>query len=252
MDVSAQSWQWNHQGSKTLLKTMVSVLGIILLSLAMTSVGFGQSVQLSIPASSGPKGEEVLIPINISDTTGKGIISVDMTLQYDRVALGVVDGDPSTAWLDGVLDKSGTMISSGSIGLVTEPAPGKINILIIFPPLSGSGVFVKIRFLAQPTGQVGSTYSINFVSVLLNDGTPGAVTQNGTFTPEPGEEPERMPGDANGDDRVNHLDLLKAILSYGKSSGDNGFDANADFNGDGHVNRDDVIILWRNFGAVKT
>ena len=236
---------------KTLLKITVLVLGSIFLSLAMTSIGFGQNVQLSIPASSGPKGEEVLIPINISDTTGRGIISVDMTLQYDTLALGIVDEDPSTAWFDGVVDTSGTIIPSGSISLVSEIAPGRINIMIIFSPLSGSGVFVKIKFLAQPTGNVGATYPISFTAALLNDGTPGALTQNGTFTPEPGEEPERIPGDANGDDRVNHLDLLKAILSYGKSSGDNGFDANADFDGDGHVNRYDVIILWRNFGATK-
>ena len=233
------------------MKITVLVLAGIFLSLAMTSAGYGQDVELSIPATSAPKGEEVLIPINISDTTGMGIISVDMTLQYDPLALGIVDEDPSTAWFDGVVDTSGTIISSGSISLVTELAPGKINIMIIFSPLSGSGVFVKIKFLAQPTGNVGATYPINFTSALLNDGNPGAVTQNGTFTPEPGEEPERIPGDANGDDRVNHLDLLKVILSYGKSSGDNGFDVNADFSRDGHVNRDDVIILWKNFGAVK-
>ena len=235
------------------MKIAVLVLTGIFLSLAMTSAGFGQNVQLSIPASSGPKGEEVVIPINISDTTGRGIISVDMTLQYDPLALSVVDEDPSpeSPGIDGVVETSGTIISSGSISLVTQPAPGRINIMIIFSPLSGSGVFVKIKFLVQPTGNVGATYPINFTSALLNDGNPGAVTQNGTFTPEPGEEPERIPGDANGDDRVNHLDLLKVILSYGKSSGDNGFDAYADFSRDGHVNRDDVIILWRNFGAVK-
>ena len=232
------------------MKIIFSILVIILLSLAMTSVGFGQSVQLSIPASSGPKGEEVLIPMNISDTMGKGIISIDMTLQYDPLALEIVDEDPSTAWFDGVVQTSETL-TAGWISLATKPGSGQLKILMIGSPLSGSGVLVNVKFLAQITGNVGSTYPISFTSALLNDGTPGVVTQNGTFTPEIGEEPERMPGDANGDDRVNHLDLLKVILSYGKSSGDNGFDVYADFNGDGRVDRDDVIVLWRYFGAVK-
>ncbi len=232
------------------MKAKILVLGLVFLSLINTSVVFGEDVQLSIPASSAPKGEEVVIPINISDTTGKGIISVDMTIQYDPLALRIVDEDPSTAWFDGVVEKFGTITAGWpNIDIATEPTPGQIRIIMIGSYLSGSGVLVKIKFLAQPTGNVGSKYPVNFVSALLNDDL--AETQNGTFTPEPGEEPERIPGDANGDNRVNHLDLLKAIISYGKISGENGFDANADFNGDGHVNRDDVIILWLNFGATK-
>ena len=233
------------------MKIIVSVFSIILLSLVMTAAGFGQNVQLTIPASSGPIGEEVSIPINISDTTGREIIAIDMTLQYEPLALQAVDENPSTAPLDGIVETFGTIPASGWMNLVTRIAPGQIRIMLIGPSLSGSGVLVKIKFMVQFTAHVGSQYPIDLTAVLLNDGAPGATGQGGAFTAESGGEPERMPGDANGDGLVNHLDLLKAILSYGKSGGDNGFDANADFNGDGRVNRDDVIILWRNFGAVN-
>jgi len=195
------------------LRTVILVLGIVFLSLIINSVVLGQNVQLSIPASSGGIGSEVSIPMNISDTTGKDIISVDMTLQYDPLALGIIDEDLSSPQFDGVIESSGTMTANWALSLATEPVPGQVRIILVnADPLSGSGVLVKIKFVVQRTARVGSTYPISFSTAVLNDGTPGVVTQNGIFTAEAGAEPERIPGDANGDDRVNHLDLLKVIL----------------------------------------
>lgn len=223
-----------------LLKTMALASVIVLLSLMVAPAVCGQDILLSIPASSGAIGEEVSIPVNIGDTTGREIIAAEMTIQYDTQALSATDATVSGTIADGWLIFPNTA------------TPGEISVYMAGANvLSGSGTFVNLHFVVQSTAQVGGMYLLNFTKALLNEGDPGVVPQGGVFTPEPGGEPERIPGDANGDDRVNHLDLLKLILSYGKNSGNAGYDPDADLNDDGNVNRDDVIILWKNFGASK-
>jgi len=227
-------------GGEAPLRTAAIVSGIVFLSLMISPVVSGQNVQLSIPASSGAIGAEVSIPVNIGDTTGREIIAAEITIQYDTQALSATDAT--------VL---GT-IADGWLIFPNTATPGEISVYMAGANvLSGSGTFVNLHFVVQSTAQVGGMYPLNFTRALLNEGDPGVVSQGGTFIPEPGGEPERIPGDANGDDRVNHLDLLKLILSYGKNSGDAGYDPDADLNDDGNVNKDDVIILWKNFGASK-
>ncbi len=220
-----------------MLKMASLILGIF--SFLMISPALpGQDVVLSIPSSSGARGDMVAIPVSIGDVTGREVISVEMTIRYDIQALSVIDADVS-----------GTMAETWLISSNTT-TPGEIIVSMAgADPLSGSGPFVNVNFLVQPTAQVGTTYQISFTRAILNDGTPGVVTQGGSFTVEFGPAEDRMEGDANGDDRVNHLDLLRLILAYNKKSGDNGYSASADFNGDGRVDKQDMIILWRNFGA---
>jgi O-glycosyl hydrolase len=56
-----------------------------------------------------------------------------------------------------------------------------------------------------------------------------------------------IPGDANGDGRVNLSDFLILRRNFGSTSPE-GF-ADGDFNGDGRVNLSDFLILRSNFGA---
>lgn len=53
----------------------------------------------------------------------------------------------------------------------------------------------------------------------------------------------RLPGDVNGDNVVNDVDLLAVLFSFG------GFDSNADLNRDGTVNDADLLIVLFNFGS---
>jgi len=59
-----------------------------------------------------------------------------------------------------------------------------------------------------------------------------------------------IPGDANGDGKVDFADLLVLAQNYGKSSGAVWTDG--DFNGDGNVGFDDLLILAQNYGAGST
>ena len=55
-------------------------------------------------------------------------------------------------------------------------------------------------------------------------------------------------GDANNDNRANATDFNTVKLTTGKSLGDPGYDARADFNNDNTVNVSDFNIMKANFG----
>jgi hypothetical protein len=226
------------------LKIRTSILIIILLILISNLAAFGQNVTITIPDSSGAPGDTATVPVNISNTTGRGIIAVDALLRYDSGILSFVDAGP------------GTINESWQV-VFNETTPGAVSIMMIFDaqkgPLSGSGAFLNIRFLVRSSARIGAKAALSFDKdkTMLNEGQVGVAIQDGVFTvsgtsPEPGLE-----GDVNGDDRVDHLDLLKLILAYGKSIGESGYNPSADFNNDRRVDRDDLVILLRNFGATN-
>jgi len=57
----------------------------------------------------------------------------------------------------------------------------------------------------------------------------------------------KIPGDANGDRRVDGADLVLLGKSWYKRVGEAGYDARADFNGDGIVDGADLAILGKNW-----
>ncbi len=59
---------------------------------------------------------------------------------------------------------------------------------------------------------------------------------------------EFLPGDVDGDGRVNVIDLLHVVHSFNKSEGEAGYERLCDFNGDGIVNVIDLLLMVRNFG----
>jgi hypothetical protein len=225
------------------LKVTALILGIVFFALMVSLATFGQNVEISIPASSGAPGSTVTIPVNISDTTGMEVIAVGITLQYDPQILSAIDADVS-----GTIAGTWQVISNTTI-------PGEVAIRMMWsePPtghLSGSGTLVNIRFLVQPAAQIDSTCQLHFVEVLLNETTPDVI-RDGIFTVAHVSPEARMEGDVNGDNCVDYRDLLKLVLMYKKKSGDSGYDPSADFNDDGSIDLDDMIVLWRNFGAAK-
>jgi len=199
----------------------------------------GQDIQVSIPPTTGAPGENVSIPIQIGNTTGRGIISVELTIQYDSQVLSAID-----------TNLSGTIAADWLIHSNTA-TPGQFIIgMVGINPLSGSGALVNARFSVSATARGGATYLITFSRAVLNGGTPNAVTSPGVFTVG-GEPAPTLMGDANGDNRVDHQDVLKLAFSYNKSSGNSGFNPWADFNSDGRVDRQDMIILLQNYGKVQ-
>lgn len=59
---------------------------------------------------------------------------------------------------------------------------------------------------------------------------------------------ERIPGDVNGDGRVDLVDLGLLLAAFGTSLGQPGYLPEADFNGDGVIDLADLGVLLANFG----
>jgi parallel beta-helix repeat protein len=57
-----------------------------------------------------------------------------------------------------------------------------------------------------------------------------------------------IPGDINGDFKVNHKDLLLLAGAYGSKTGDTRYIPEADVNGDGKIDHKDLLILAANYG----
>jgi len=59
----------------------------------------------------------------------------------------------------------------------------------------------------------------------------------------------KMPGDIDGNGKVDYKDLFTLAASYGTKVGDDGFNASCDFNNDGKVDYKDLFTLAANYGS---
>jgi hypothetical protein len=90
--------------------------------------------------------------------------------------------------------------------------------------------------------RIESTAGAKPPSAGVKDDQSGTVTITPTVTPP-------LPGDANGDRKVDFSDLLILAQNYGKTG--QSF-ATGDFNGDGVVGFPDLLILAQNYGRTST
>ena len=147
-------------------------------------------IPVSIPPTSASPGGTVSVPVEIGDTTGIGIIEVDLTIAYDASILEATDattlGTISEAW--------GEPTYSITPGQITVIMAGSI-------PLSGSGQFLNISFSVASSADIGSTSDLVLANVELNKNAIPVTLQNGVFTVTTPKY-----GDTSGDGLVSHYD----------------------------------------------
>ena len=113
--------------------------------------------------------QQVSVPINIDDTTGRGILSYTYSVTYNQAVLSYIG-----------IDQAGTLSSTWSF-TVNSTVPGVLTInLYGNTPLTGAGVMNYIRF--QTVGGIGTSSTLNFTSFELNEGVPCVNTSNGLVT----------------------------------------------------------------------
>ncbi len=222
------------------MKVVPPILAIVFFALVISPAVFGQSVDIIIPNTEGAAGDTVLILVNVGDVTSLGVVAFEMTVQYDSRILTAINATTS-----------GTIAASWSI-VSNTTVPGQISVSMAgMDALSGSGVLVNIEFLVNAGAPRDTMSQLHFTKARLNEGIPDSVAQDGVFTVGDSSVPPRLEGDVNGDNRVDHRDLLKLVLMYNKTSGDSGYDSWADFDADGDIDESDMIVVWRNFGAER-
>lgn len=114
---------------------------------------------------------QFLVPINIDDTTARGILGYSFTLTYDPAVVTPI-----------ALETAGTLSNGWSTS--TNNAPGSLNVVVFNPPggipLTGMGVLLNVRFVT--TGAIGTSSTLGLSNFLLNEGVPCVVTTNGNVT----------------------------------------------------------------------
>jgi hypothetical protein len=126
-------------------------------------------VSVSIPDTEGKPGSDVTVPILVTDTTGAGIIAVNLTLTYDPdilTATGIdTDNTIASGW------NTFHNISNGQIAIG----------MMSTTELTGAGVLVNVNFNVSEDAGVGLPSQLTFARVISNEGIPDSVT-DGLFT----------------------------------------------------------------------
>jgi len=92
------------------------------------------------------------------------------------------------------------------------------------------------------SSMINATYTV-FLNVTDNVGA-SAISNIASVTVL-----NRIPGDINGDGKVDGKDVALAALAFGSMPGSPRWNQNADFNGDGRIDGRDIVIIVRNYGT---
>ncbi len=123
------------------------------------------SIIVTAPNLVTPAGSEVIIPVNVENAAGKGIISYEFDLRYDPA---VIQPQANPA------DLSGTMSRGLSVTFNAEE-PGLLRVAVYGPmPIDGNGVLLNLRFTG--VGASGSISPLIWERMILNEGEPFNAT----------------------------------------------------------------------------
>ncbi len=146
-------------------KFLSGLLAVILLS----GVAVAQTVNVALPDTSGQVGVKIGLPLTIQDdVTGMGISSVEGQITFDP---GILNFEDIT------LGPVGT----GAMVAYNEVSPGVVSFALAdSSALEGQGILLYFNFTPIATG-----YSaLSFDNFMFNNGTPEAVTHDGSITVE--------------------------------------------------------------------
>jgi hypothetical protein len=123
---------------------------------------------LSVPDdATGLPGTTAVVPVRLSDVTGRGVLSADVTLRFNPDILTVTGVAPGS-------------LTGGCTLTINLSAPDRAVIsAFCAAPMSGSGSLAEITF--DVAGGYGQGSPIRFVRGMLNEGSPAVCTDDGVF-----------------------------------------------------------------------
>ena len=192
------------------------------------TVAVSNEPKIVVSNGSARPGAEVDVTVSLENNPG----IVGMTLRrfdYDSTKLQLLSITES--------GMSGTWQKATGVTWASDTGDNAYN-----------GVFLTLKFKVLDTAETGATP----VSVYYEEGDIcNNALDDVNFTPVAGQVniSLRVPGDTNGDGKVNTKDFI-AVMKYlaGEGSGDT---ASCDVNGDGKVNTKDYITLMKYLAGDK-
>jgi hypothetical protein len=140
------------------------------------------SATVSFPNVMGTAPATLIVPVSVSDLTGRGVLSYDFQVTFDP-SVAVPASTP--------IDAAGTLSSSmNAVRAYTGNAGHLIVSAYTTTELTGGGVLLNLRFnIVGTTGQVTALSFADFTSggrshqsFLFNEGMPSVSKSNGSIT----------------------------------------------------------------------
>ncbi len=130
-----------------------------------------KQVNLNISNAQGQPGQkDIVVPILVSDVSGLGFISCQLTLKYDSDLLTLTD-----------VNSSGTLTKNWSAPVYNLKQEEVLISLYGTNELSGSGVLVNLIFTVDANAKAG-TSDLNLSQATFNDGSISLLITDGVFT----------------------------------------------------------------------
>jgi len=178
---------------------MRRALPIFILLLAANPLFAGiTDIQFSAPDATVNTGASFIVPVQVTDLTGEGVISYEFTVSYPDADLTYTGFETQNS------------ISSGGT-IMDNPSSGTVKIAGIFvSELSGAGDLLYLNFTADQVGSAG----LQFSGVIFNT---TALTQvsDGTITIEEQDAPPQfnsLPASVSfAEDQSTDLDLSQYL-----------------------------------------
>jgi len=182
------------------------------------------SVNVSMPEVNALAGEQVLIPVTLSDLNVEGLISFNIDVNYDPSAMDynqITKGDFTGDW-----------------NINANPGGGKIQIGGYSAySLSASGVLFYLSFTTHSDVAHNTVLPLTFSKTILNAGGYTVTTTGGSITVE-----TAIFGDADNDGEVTAADaaeVLKESIGMPTSIVAN----RADVDGNGSIEAYDASLI---------
>lgn len=130
-----------------------------------------EKVHVFVPDTTDDGGKTIDIPVRVTDVTGTGIYSIGMTVETNPAILtpqkAITTGSLTAPW-----DTATVNIQGGKMKVAIAGAK----------PLTGSGVLIYLRYKVPADVVHNSKTPITITNFIFNDGQPGVVIHNGSFT----------------------------------------------------------------------
>jgi len=154
--------------AKKSIKPLLYILITCVFCFIINHTSYAQTVEVTLPDTTGVEGSTISIPVRCNDVTALGVYAYGLKVAYDQniiTATGVtVEEAISLPW--------GTPTFNVEDGVIIVAAAGS-------EPLSGEGILFFVNFIIN--GAVGNNSIIQFADVLFNEGDPIAVTSDGNL-----------------------------------------------------------------------
>lgn len=139
----------------------------VCLLLFSLSSGAAAQIKVELPVGVAAAGEELALPVTVSDLTGRSVQAYEFTISYDTTVLNLHGAE-----IAGTLSEEGMQIANAR-------TPGMLRFAFASSRMiKGEGILLIIRGTALEIGKTG----LHFDSFTFNEGDPEATATDGELT----------------------------------------------------------------------